>query len=72
MGTIIENYSCTNSEEHEGHPTEGERLYTCTGVSPCGERLHEPHRVAEKATLWCRGICKCGIRETIHAPGDHK
>lgn len=72
MGTIIENYSCIDTEEHEPHPTEGERMYTCTGVSPCGAKLHEPHRVTEKAVLWCRGICKCPKLPHIHTASSHR
>lgn len=72
MGVTITNYACSSTEEHEGHPTEGTRSFTCNGEAPCGEKTHEPHRVTKEVELWCQGICKCGLRTGPHGPGDHK
>lgn len=63
---------CANTEEHVGHLFFGELIEMCSGLTKCGQVIHDPHRVSVQKQIWCPGICLCGLRSFVHGPGEHK
>jgi hypothetical protein len=63
---------CDNTEPHMFHESRMTTQYHCSGMTDCGQIIHEPHFVTVQNTrVWCPGICDCGMGGQ-HGPGEHK
>lgn len=63
---------CENRNPHMFHNHTVNLVKTCDGKTECGQWSHIAHEYEVEQTVWCNGICDCGIRNEPHGPGAHK
>jgi hypothetical protein len=63
---------CSMQEPHYFHGYAADVEVTCSGQARCGVVAHPSHTLTERRSLWCPGICDCGMGRGLHGQGEHK